>query len=79
MKSVNMLVGSGIERVEDYRFTLGANGSGGAVGVVIANASAAALRALKVEPRDLPRSPLWRLLAEPSRAAKRATLSLKAP
>ena len=53
---------------------LGAKGAGEggliAVGGVIANAIAAALRSLKVEPRDLPLSPprLWRLIAAADKA-----------
>lgn len=58
---------------------LGAKGAGEggliAVGGVIANAVAAALRSMSVEPRDLPLSPsrIWRLIQQ----AKASTLNLK--
>jgi aerobic carbon-monoxide dehydrogenase large subunit len=56
---------------------LGAKGAGEggliAVGGVIANAIAAALRSLNVEPRDLPLSPprLWQLIDEAKREARK--------
>ncbi len=55
---------------------LGAKGAGEggliAVGGVVSNAIAAALRSLSVEPRDLPLSPprLWRLIAQASQQAQ---------
>jgi carbon-monoxide dehydrogenase large subunit len=62
---------------------LGAKGAGEGgiipVGGVIANAIAAALRSLRVEPRDLPLSPprLWRLIEDANRV--RGPSSLHAP